>query len=339
MKFPFSIPSVLAHTSSILLLGFSLPLVTPILASNNPNECKIPKPPQSNTVDDFIRMGLFQMGCEKDSQAAISSYTQAIKLNPQVVAPYYVRANAYYKIGNYKAAVADYTEVININTGRLDSSDAAYLNRARAYEKLGEKQKAISDLTEYIRDSGSSAKAGAETYIYRANLYRDLGDKNNAIQDYKVADKILREDFNMVFAISGIDSMYQEMMDKVRTELSQLGVSVPEPDLTTAKILKSIAEVEVERALNSVNYNPQHPMIQQFDAQLQDLYKQLENTQAQPVEGIEKGIISNVARVKIQHLKVMRSQLTKKFTATHPERIFINSQIEQLQDLISRNRK
>ncbi len=153
MKFPFSITSIIAHTSSILLL-IALPLVTPILASNNPDECKIPKPPQLNTVDDFIRMGLFQMGCEKDSQAAISSYTQAIKLNPEVEAPYYQRANAYFQIGNYKAAIKDYTEVININTGRLDSSDAAYLNRARAYEKLGKKQKAISDLTKYIRDSG-----------------------------------------------------------------------------------------------------------------------------------------------------------------------------------------
>ena len=336
MKFALSIPSVLAHTSSILLL-ISLPLVTPILASNNPDECKIPKPPHLNTVDDFIRMGLFQMGCEKDSQAAISSYTQAIKLNPQAEAPYYQRANAYYKIENYKAAVKDYTEVINKNTARLGSSNGAYLNRARAYEKLGEKQKAISDLTEYIRDSGSFA--GAETYIYRANLYRDLGDKENAIQDYKVADKILREDFNMVFAISGIDPMYQEMMDKVRTELSQLGVSVPEPDLATAKILKSIAEIEVERALNLAKFKPQNPLIRKFDGQLQNLYKQLENTQPQPDEEIEKGIIVTAAHIKIERLKLARSQLAKQFTATHPEIIFINSQIEQLQALISRNRK
>ena len=185
----------------------------------------------------------------------------------------------------------------------------------------------------------SSAKAGAETYIYRANLYRDLGDKENAIQGYKVADKILREDFNMVFAISGIDPMYQEMIDKVRTELSQLGVSVPEPDLATAKILKSIAEIEVERALNLAKFKPQNPLIRKFDAQLQDLYKQLENTQVQPDEEIEKGIIVTAAHIKIQRLKVMRSQLTKKFTATHPERIFINNQIEQLQALISRNKK
>ncbi|MBE9213782.1 tetratricopeptide repeat protein [Plectonema cf. radiosum LEGE 06105] len=336
MKFPFSIPSVLTHTSSILLLSFSLPLITPILASNNPDECRTPKPPQLNTVDDFISMGLFQMECEKDSQAAISSYTQAIQLNPQVVAPYYQRANAYFKIGNYKAAVKDYTEVINKNAGRSGSGDVAYWNRARAYEKLGEKQKAISDLTEYIRDSGSSA--GAETYFYRANLYRDLGDKNNAIQDYKAADKILREDFNMVFAISGIDPMYQEMIDKVRTELSQLGVSVPEPDLATAKILKSIAEIEVERALNLAKFKLQNPLIRKFDAQLQDLYKQLENTQAQPLEGIEKGIISNTARIKIERLKVARSQLTTKYNPTHPEIVLINSQIKQLEALISRNR-
>ncbi len=157
MRFAFSIPSLLAHASAILLLGFSMPMVTPILASNNPDACKSFKPPHLNTVDDFIGMGHFQQECEKDPLAAVSSFTEAIKLNPKAEEPYYHRANAYSQIGNYKAAVADYTEVIRQNTGRLGLSSAAYWNRARAYESLGEKQKAISDLTQVISESASSA--------------------------------------------------------------------------------------------------------------------------------------------------------------------------------------
>ena len=334
MKFALSIPTVLAHASSILLL-ICLPLVAQIPASDNPNECKTQKPPQLNTSADFTRMGMFQLECKKDFQAAISSYTQAIKLNPKVEAPYYQRANAYFQIGNYKAAVKDYTEVINKNTARSYWSGFAYRNRARTYEKLDEKQKAISDWTQVISESQNYPEA----YIHRANLYRDLADKNNAIQDYKVADKILQQELNGVFGNGGMDSMYQEMLDKVRTELSQLGVSLPEPNLTTAKILKSIAEIEVERALNSAQFKPQNPVIQQFDAQLQDLYKQLENTQPQPDKGTVKNLINNAAYEKMGSLIKERSQLTTQFTPTNPTIVLIDNQIEQLQVLISRNRK
>ncbi len=71
---------------------------------------------------------------------------------------------------------------------------------------------------------------------------------------------------NGVFGNGGMDSMYQEMLDQVRTELSQLGVSLPKPNLTTANILKSIAEIEVERALNSAIFKPENPLIRKFDA-------------------------------------------------------------------------
>ncbi|MFL9450592.1 MULTISPECIES: tetratricopeptide repeat protein [Nostocales] len=159
MKFALPIPSLLACASSILLLGFSMPMITPILASENSDACKSLKPLYLNTVADFTSMGHFQQECEKNSQAAVSSFTEAIRLNPQAEEPYYHRANAYAAIGNYKAAVEDYTEVIRQNTGRLGFSDVAYWNRARAYEKLGEKQKAISDLTQFISGTASSADA------------------------------------------------------------------------------------------------------------------------------------------------------------------------------------
>ncbi|MFW9263316.1 tetratricopeptide repeat protein [Nostoc sp. CALU 546] len=218
MKFAFSIASLLAYASSILLLGFSIPLVAQIPASNASTDCQTLKPPHLNTVNDFIGMGHFQEDCQKDSLAAVSSFTQAIRLNPKAEEPYYHRANAYAAIGNYKAAVADYTEVVRQNTGRLGFSRPAYWNRARAYEKLGEKQKAISDLTQLIGDSSSNV----DEYLLRGNLYKDLGNKESARADYKAAEKLLQEYLNGSFGSGFQEPRYQEMLEKVRNELSGL---------------------------------------------------------------------------------------------------------------------
>lgn len=218
MKFTFSKPSVLAYASSILLLGFSIPLVAQIPASNAASECQTFKPPYLNTVNDFIGLGHFQEDCEKDSQSAVSAFTQAITLNPQGEEAYYHRANAYYNLENYQAAVADYSEVIRQNTGRFGFSRGAYWNRARAYEKLGEKQKAISDLTQLIGDSSSNA----DEYFLRGNMYRDLDNKASAMADYKAAEKILQQYLNGDFGNGLQDPQYQVMLENVRNELAQI---------------------------------------------------------------------------------------------------------------------
>lgn len=215
MWFTFSKSSLLAHASSILLLGFSIPLVAQI---PDPNGCQTLRPPYLITGYDFINMGHFQEDCQKDSLAAVSSFTQAIRLNFKAEEPYYHRANAYAAIGNYKAAVADYTEVIRQNTGRRGFSSAAYWNRARAYEKLGEKQKAISDLTQSI----SSPYPSVDEYILRGNLYKDLGNKEGAKADYKTAEKLLQEYLNGSYGSGFQDPRSQEMLENVRNELSRL---------------------------------------------------------------------------------------------------------------------
>ncbi|MBW4649432.1 MAG: tetratricopeptide repeat protein [Kastovskya adunca ATA6-11-RM4] len=335
MKFAFSISSLLAYASSILLLGFSIPLVAQIPASNASTDCQTPKPPYLNTVEDFIGMGHFQEDCQKDSQAAVSSFTQAMRLNPKAEEPYYHRANAYYELGNYQAAVEDYTEVIRQNTGRLGFSSVAYWNRARAYEKLGEKQKAISDWTQVISENASSADA----YFFRGNLYRDLGNKESAIADYKAAEELLQQYLNGVFGNGMMDARNEEMLDQVRNELLRLGVSISEvPQISTGRILQSIAKMEVDRALNLATFQPQHSVIQHFDAQLQDLYKQLANTQPQPYERVVEALISNAAYEKMESLEMERSQLLNKFSPDHPKITLIDKQKNQLEVLIRRNR-
>ncbi|MBW4498250.1 MAG: tetratricopeptide repeat protein [Scytonema hyalinum WJT4-NPBG1] len=336
MKFPFSISSFLGYASSFVLVGFSLPLVVAqIPASNISADCKTLMPPHLNSADDFIGMGHFQEDCQRDSQAAVSSFTQAIQLNPKAEEPYYHRGNAYYKLGNYKAAVEDYTQIINQNnTDRLSSRWTAYYQRSRAYEKLDEKQKAISDWTEVIRGSNSFAEA----YISRGNLYKAIGDKESAIADYKAAEKLLQQYLDGVFGTGMMDARYQEMLDKVRNELSNMGIDTPAPQITTGIILQSIAKIEVERALNLARFKPQAPTIQHFYAQLQDLYKQLANTQPQVDKGVVKNLISNAAYQKIEDFEIERSQLIKKFTPDHPAIRLIDTQTNELEALIRRNR-
>jgi tetratricopeptide (TPR) repeat protein len=331
MKFAFSISSLLAYASSIVLLGFSIPIIAPILASDNPDDaCKSLKPPQLTSATDFIQMGHFQEDCEQDSQAAVSSFTQAVKLNPKAEEPYYHRGNAYAKLENYNAAVADFTEIINRNnTNRLSLTNAAYFQRSRAYAKLGEKQKAISDVT---RSMGNSPNA--DDYLFRGNLYRDLGNKESAVSDYKAADRILQESLNGVFATGLMDSRYEEMLTKVRNELSQLGVFLPAPQLITRQTLQAIAKMEVDRALNLARYSTQHPSIVKFDAQLQDLYKQLANSQPQPDKTVADNLILNAAYEKMEGLEKERSELIKRVTSDHPAVGVIDEQKKQLALLI-----
>jgi len=218
MRFAFSRSSVLAYASAIALLGVSMPMVTPILAFDKPEACKTLKPPYIFPVAYFIGMGHYHQECENNHLAAVSSFTQAIRLNPKAEEPYYHRANAYYALGNYQAAVADYTEVIRQNTGKFGFSSGAYWNRARAYEQLGEKQKAISDLTRLIGDSSPNA----DEYLLRGKLYKNLGNKESAIADYKIAEKLLQQYLNGDFGTGPIDPENQKKLDNVRKELSQL---------------------------------------------------------------------------------------------------------------------
>ncbi len=113
------------------------------------------------------------------------------------------------------------------NIGRLGFSSPAYWNRARAYEKLGEKQKAVSDLTQLIGDSSHNA----DQYLLRGNLYKNLGNKKSAIAkrcceaqiaDYKAAENLLQQYLSGSFGSGLQDPPYQEMLEKVRNELSQL---------------------------------------------------------------------------------------------------------------------
>ncbi|WP_375503204.1 tetratricopeptide repeat protein [uncultured Nostoc sp.] len=90
---------------------------------------------------DYIKRGNDHYS-QKNYQAAIKDYTQAIEIAPKNVNAYIQRGYAQYYIQKYQAAIDDYTTVIRLypNLGN------AYNNRGFVYDKnLRNKQQAIKD--------------------------------------------------------------------------------------------------------------------------------------------------------------------------------------------------
>ena len=137
-----------------------------------------------------------------DYKQAVADYTEAIRLDPEHTWAYYERGTVYYSLGDYERAIADYTEAI-----RLDSEYPwAHYNRGNAYYSLGDYERAIADCTEAIRLDPDYAR----TYVVRGNAYRELGDYEQAIADYTEA---IRLDPDYTWAYDNLESICQESND------------------------------------------------------------------------------------------------------------------------------
>ena len=77
----------------------------------------------------------------KDWDTAISCYTEAIRLKPDLHRTWRNRGVAYEKKGDYDQAIRDYSEAIRLEPGEF----LPWFFRGLAYEKLGNKAKANAD--------------------------------------------------------------------------------------------------------------------------------------------------------------------------------------------------
>ena len=82
----------------------------------------------------------------REYDKAITSYSNAIELDPNHALSYYNRGCAYGEIGEYEKAIADFNKAVE-----LDPNDAnAYYNRGLAYHEKGEAPEAVNDLEKCI---------------------------------------------------------------------------------------------------------------------------------------------------------------------------------------------
>ena len=135
----------------------------------------------------------FAYGKTGDYDRAISDFTEAIRLRPDFALAYYDRADAYDNQGEYDRAIDDYTEAIELKPQMAD----AYNNRGAVYLLQGAHEKAIDDFNEAIRLDPDHAKA----FVNRAAAHAAKNEYQPAIDDYT---KAIRLNANQAGALNGL---------------------------------------------------------------------------------------------------------------------------------------
>ncbi|MBA4445129.1 tetratricopeptide repeat protein [Cylindrospermopsis raciborskii CS-506_C] len=120
-----------------------------------------------------------------DYKGAIDDYTQAIEISPELASVYYERGGARRELGDYKGAIDDYTQAIKISPELA----SVYYERGGARRELGDYKGAIDDYTQAIKISPELASV----YYERGGARRELGDYKGAIDDYTQAIEISPE--------------------------------------------------------------------------------------------------------------------------------------------------
>ncbi len=106
------------------------------------------------------------------------------------------RGNAYYYIGAYNRAIADFDESIWL----IPNSAVAYFNRGWAYTEKDEYNRAIMDFDEAIRLGGDDAN-----YVRgRGRAYYLKGEYDRAIEDFDQAIRLKPDDANAMNTMAWI---------------------------------------------------------------------------------------------------------------------------------------
>lgn len=112
---------------------------------------------------------------KKDYKTAISDYAKSIELNPNNLAAYYLRGEAYFYLENYKKAEEDFERSLRSRQHQLP----ALVGRAACRAKLGKFKEAIEDCDIIIRYAPQEVSA----YINRAYCRVELGEYEAAVKD------------------------------------------------------------------------------------------------------------------------------------------------------------
>jgi len=160
-----------------------------------------------------------------DHDGAIANYTEALRLDPNLVYALIARGAAYYSKGDYQSAVADYSKTIE-----LEPNDAGVFNsRGNAYRKMGNYDMAAADYEAALRIDPNNAEARENLELIKLDKPgASAGDgekKQSKYMDkstYKNMYSALRQDgvrFGSTFALLG------QGLDVERMSFSGVSVS------------------------------------------------------------------------------------------------------------------
>lgn len=131
---------------------------------------------------------------------AISDFSDALRLMPDLAAAYVGRGNAYAIEGSHDQAIADYSQAI-----RLRPEDAAaYVARGQVYVALGQIEQAIIDYTSAIQVWPTDPIA----YYQRGQALLSQGEREKAITDFEMVLEFCTD--------TGLRQRVEEKLDALR---------------------------------------------------------------------------------------------------------------------------
>jgi tetratricopeptide (TPR) repeat protein len=114
-----------------------------------------------------------------DYRQAVADYSSAITIKPDYVTAYHNRGIAYGALGDHRRAIADFNYAINL---KPDYSEA-YNNRGKSYSALNDFHKALEDINKAI-----TIKPEDATYYHnRGYVHFILGNPRQAMDDFSMA--------------------------------------------------------------------------------------------------------------------------------------------------------
>jgi len=142
----------------------------------------------SNLVAAYINRGL-AYSVKMDSDSAIADFDHAIRLDPNNIDAYYFRSVAYFDKGDKDRAIADSNQVIRLQPNKADG----YINRGFKYFQMGEYDLALADYDRAVRFDPNSPYG----YEMRGGIYLERQDYDRAIADFEAAVRLGQNDVRM----------------------------------------------------------------------------------------------------------------------------------------------
>lgn len=144
------------------------------------------------TADSAYQKGENYMS-QQNFYEAIVEFSKAIKLDPRSDKAYYSRGRAYGAKDDLEKELADYDQVININS--LETIQSACINRGMAYEYKGDLDKALAAYSkgiEAIPDPMSPKFGYLKQILYRnrAQIYLSRKEFDKALDDIQGIEKL-----------------------------------------------------------------------------------------------------------------------------------------------------
>jgi len=162
----------------------------------------------AGTAEEYYNRGNIY-GKQGNLTQAIADYTNVIRINSKHAKAYYNRGNIYGKQDNLIQAIADYTKAIEIDSKYA----AAYSNRGNICQIQGNFHQAIADYSKAIEINPDIAGF----YSNRGNAYQTQGNLHQAIVDYNKAIELNPSDnttyYNRGLAYYGIEQYGKSLAD------------------------------------------------------------------------------------------------------------------------------